>query len=311
VDRRFPAIDSLDGGIEMKSKLFAVMALLVFGPADMPAADVVDPALVGTWKLEWPRGDFFWAIRSDGVYRMHGPGAPSRQMGKLEAGQGRFSMKTAFWADSGVYKLSNPNTLVIAGQLGPGTWTQVWTPAKTGSQQPAGPDACGLLTADEVAHVLRGPVTAAPDPHARERESACRFESQLSSLDNVMISVRPNTDRAHFQNMRKSQGTTVVPVPDVGDEAFAKRSGGDSLAAIEFYRRDKAVNIVATLTPQATMDDLTYLADLARAVDRRLAGFTLPGPSEQTQKRLEEFEKAKAGGWKGRLPAGQTIPPGK
>jgi hypothetical protein len=44
-------------------------------PARVPAADVVEPALVGTWTLQWPRADFFWAVRPDGLYRMHGPGA--------------------------------------------------------------------------------------------------------------------------------------------------------------------------------------------------------------------------------------------
>jgi hypothetical protein len=59
------------------------------------------------------------------------------------------------------------------------------------------------------------------------------------------------------------------------------------------------------------MDDLPYLVELARAADQRLGGFVLPGPDEATRKRMEEFEKAKVSGWKGRLPAGQSIPPQK
>lgn len=55
----------------------------------------------------------------------------------------------------------------------------------------------------------------------------------------------------------------------------------------------------------------TWKLDWQRAVDRRLGGLALPGPSNAAQKRMEELEKAKANGWKGRLPAGQSIPPQK
>ena len=62
----------------MKSKLFALAVLLLFAAGPALAGDGIDLALIGTWKLEWQRADFFWAIRPDGVYRMHGPGAPAR-----------------------------------------------------------------------------------------------------------------------------------------------------------------------------------------------------------------------------------------
>ena len=160
----------------MKAILVALAMLLSAGLEVALAADVIDPALVATWKLEWQRADLFWAIRSDGVYRLHGPGATARQLGKIEAKQGRFSMKAPLWADSGTYKLSNADTLVITGKLGPGTWQRVWTPTKTGAKEPAGPGACGLLAADEVAQVLRAPVTSGPDP-GRVRAGACSGHS--------------------------------------------------------------------------------------------------------------------------------------
>jgi hypothetical protein len=292
----------------MKSTRFALAVLLMVATGTVLATNALDPALVGTWKLAWQGSDIFWAIRSDGVYRLHGPGAQARQLGRIEASQGRFAMKSLFWNDAGPYKLSNSDTLVITGQLGPGTWKRIWTPTKTDSQAPAGPGACGLLTADEVAQVLRAPVTGGPDPRAGE--GGCMFRSQPGSLDQVSISVRQNPG-GFFQNNRKSKGENIVDVPGVGDQAYVERSGGDHLGSLQFLRRDLWVTINVGLNPQTTMDDLPYLAELARAADRRLGGFALPGPSEATRKRMEEFEKARAGGWKGRLPAGQSMPPQK
>jgi hypothetical protein len=132
----------------------------------------------------------------------------------------------------------------------------------------------------------------------------------LPSLDQVSISVRQNSG-SFFQNNRQSKGQSSVDVLGVGDQAYAERSGGDQLGSLQFLRRDLWITITVGLNPQATMDDLPYLAELARAADRRLGGFALPGPSDAAHKRMEEFEKAKAGGWKGRLPAGQSIPPQK
>jgi hypothetical protein len=115
----------------MKSTRFALAVLFVImATGTVLAANAIDAALVGTWKLAWQGSDIFWAIRSDGVYRLHGPGAPARQLGRIEASQGRFSMKSPFWNDAGPYQLSNPDTLVITGQLGPGTWKRIWTPTR-------------------------------------------------------------------------------------------------------------------------------------------------------------------------------------
>lgn len=39
----------------MKTNLFALAALLIAAAEPAHAADAVDPAVVGTWKLEWQR----------------------------------------------------------------------------------------------------------------------------------------------------------------------------------------------------------------------------------------------------------------
>lgn len=213
-------------------------------------------------------------------------------------------MKSLLWADSGTYSLSNDDTLVITGQLGPGTWKRVWKPTKTDSKAPAGPGACGLLTDDEVAQALRAPVTGGPDPRAGE--GGCIFRSQLGSFDQVSINVHQNI--AHFHNIRKSGGRIIVDIPGVGDQAYAQGAlGTGTLGELEFLKRGLVVRIGVGLHPEATMDDLPYLVELARAADRRMGGFSLPDPTDAQQKRIEAFEKAKAGGWK----PGTNRPPQK
>jgi len=61
----------------MIDTLLALAAVLLAAviPSHAQAAEAVDRALVGTWQLEWPRPALYWAVRADGVYRMHGPGA--------------------------------------------------------------------------------------------------------------------------------------------------------------------------------------------------------------------------------------------
>jgi hypothetical protein len=168
----------------MNARLFASILLVVTVAGPALTAETLDPAVIGTWKLEWPGADVYWAIRPDGVYRLHGPGANPRQLGRIEANQGRFSMKSRFWADSGAYRLSDPNTWVITGQFGPGTWKRVWRPTSKGSQGPPGPGLCALLTVDEVAQALRAPVSGGPD---RVGRGGCLFKSLLSEFDHVAV----------------------------------------------------------------------------------------------------------------------------
>jgi hypothetical protein len=246
-----------------------VGALLVSVSYAAPATDTVETQLVGTWKLDWPRPNLYWAVRADGVYRMHGPGAAPRQLGKLSATLGRFSMASAVWVDSGTYRLSG-DTLVITGKLGPGTWRRIWVPAKSGASQDfirAG--ACALVSRDEAARILSAPVTGGPDPRAGQ--GGCVFHSQLSDLDALEIGMRRNAG-GFFQNHRKGLGARVIDVPGVGNQAYADVEAG----TLQFLRGDAWITIGARLQPSATLDDLPYLAELARAADRRLPGVVLP-----------------------------------
>ena len=289
----------------MKSMLLALTALTLLATVPASAADVVEPALVGTWKLQWPRADFFWAVRPDGIYRMHGPGA-TRQLGKMEAKQGRFSMKSPIWTDAGTYTIGTADTLVITGQLGPGTWKRVWSPANRGSQQPPGSGTCVLLTEDEVAQVLRAPVSGGPDPKS---PGGCVYQSQLGQFDRVHIPLPGSVDPASWLRNKAIPRPHVVDIPDVADGAYAEYQTDH--AVVHMLKGTSAFKVRVSLIPAASKEDQPYLAGLARAAGRRLASFSPPGPTDAQLKRLQAEEKAKAEGWKGRLPAGQSIPPQK
>lgn len=290
----------------MMVKLFTVtVALLLGAAASAAAADTVDPALVGTWKLQWQRADFFWAVRPDGLYRMHGPGA-TRQLGKIEAKQGRFSLKSLMWADSGPYAFSNPDTVLVTGQLGPGTWKRVWTTANKNSKPPPGAGACGLLTEDEVSEILRAPVSGGMDPR---KPGGCIYTSLFSPFDTVSVQAFP-ARRQGWYTTRKLPNPRFVDVPGVGEDAYIEDLNAGK-PAIKILKGDAQFRITIALTPQATMDDVPYLMDLARAANKRLSGFTLPGPTGTQRAAMELEEQLKAQGWKGRMPPGASPPPQK
>jgi hypothetical protein len=258
-------------------------ALLFIASAIAPvaiAADAVDRALVGTWKLEWPGSALYWVVRADGVYRMHGPGANPRQLGRLDAQGGRFSMASAVWMDSGTYRASG-STLSITGKLGPGTWKRVWAPGQE-SATPGGPGACALVSPDDIARMLGGPATGGPDKRAGD--NGCLFRSTLDNLDSVRIMVSSNQGQ-FFQNRRKTMTTAAIDVPGIGDQAYAKAGGIDSIDELAILRGDTWVTVSASLTPAMTRADLTALTTLARAIDRRLPGFSLPPPQLTEQQR--------------------------
>jgi hypothetical protein len=277
-----------------------------------PAADAVDRALVGTWQLEWPRPALYWVVRADGVYRMHGPGAVPRQLGRLETQDGRFSLASAVWVDSGTYRATD-DRLVITGKLGPGTWRRIWRPARMAGAtvaRAAGPGACGLLSADEAAEMLGAPATGGPDPRAGD--GGCLFRSGLSNLDSLTIQIRRNEGR-FFQNVRKSAAQFAIDVPGVGEQAWAKAGGADDVEELAFLRGNTWVRVQASLQPGITRIDLPALATVASAIDRRLSGFALPEPqlSAEERARLEKLERKterSSGGTPGGTPWPQRGP---
>jgi hypothetical protein len=93
----------------------------------------VDPAVVGTWEFPMNPGRWVWEIAANGTYEFHTEapdGAPSHA--------GTFSANSGIWTlvsiagyedtDGGTYLMQGPNTMVMTGKLGVGTWQRI-TPA--------------------------------------------------------------------------------------------------------------------------------------------------------------------------------------
>lgn len=256
------------GGLFPGRRVLAV-ACVVWAVCATPAfaAGSIDPALNGTWKLDWPGGAIYWAVREDGVYRFHGPGAKPAQLGILETGPGSWSIKSAFWQDGGTYRLIDANTWQATGKLGPGTWKRVWAPA---TSPVSSPGACSYLTADEAALVLRAPVTAEPpDPR---RAGACVFKSQLNPFDQLTVTSHLVSPRDWHLNRQSTGGAPKADIPGIA-AAYASVDGGNYLVG-RILKGSNELLLRVSLTPPATLDDARALAPVARAIDRRASATT-------------------------------------
>lgn len=249
----------------MRIRLTVLLAMSLLVANYAAAEPAIDAALVGTWKLEWPRPDLFWTVRPDGVYRMHGPGANPRQLGRLDAKQGRFSMKSLTWMDSGTYRLSGPDALVITGQLGPGTWKRVWSPGMKGPDKPPGPGSCRLLTESDVARFLGAPVTATLDTRGNP---TCVYKSMLSPSDSVSVSAFPSRRQAWF-NTRKMPNPRMTTVPGVGEDTYVEYAGAGGLE-LNILNGPDQFRVRFKLTPDTSAEDVPAALELARAAGRHL-----------------------------------------
>lgn len=247
-------------------RLLALGALALTSTAPLPASDAMDPALVGTWKLEYAGPAIFWVVRPDGTYRLHGPGAKPRQFGRMEGSKGRWSVKSDVWADEGTYKIADAKTWIVTGKFGTGTWKQMWKPAVGSPKAVSGSGACRLVTPAEVARVLYSPAPGQQD-NPTDAEG-CRFRALFSTLDELSITTRPNVGN-FFQNLRKSRAKSAMDVPGVGDQAFTELMAGSALS-LQFLKRGTWVSLQLRLQPNAMIEDLPYLAELGRAIAGRL-----------------------------------------
>jgi len=247
-------------------KLLALVALALAASPPVPPAGSIDPALVGTWKLDYAGPAIFWVVRPDGTYRLHGPGAKPRQFGWMEGNEGRWSVRADLWADEGTYKAAGAKTWIVTGKFGTGTWKQVWKPGEGSAKAVSGPGACRLVAPAEVARVLYSPAPGQEDNPAKAE--GCRFRSIFSSLDELTITTRPNAGN-FFQNHRESRARSAMDVPAVGDLAFTELTAGGALT-LQFLKSGIWVTLQLRLQPSAMMEDLPYLAELGRAVAGRL-----------------------------------------
>jgi hypothetical protein len=247
---------------------FATAMLCIALTAAGSASAAVDAALVGTWQLQWQGAAIYWALREDGVYRLYGLGANPGQLGELEAAGGKFSMKAAFFADAGTYELRDSETWIVTGRLGPGIWKRVWHPAAEGGTIASTSGACGLVTAAEVASVLREPVRGAA---GRGDPPECVLQAALSDFHRVTVRASPSRRQA-WEIKRAEPNPSMMTVRGIAEDAYAVLDGGGHLV-LDVLHGGTELRITLTMKPGATPQDLPLLAALARAADGRLGIF--------------------------------------
>jgi hypothetical protein len=107
-------------------------------PACGGAGDV-DPALVGTWQLQWAGAPMYWDIHADGTYALTGAGGQPIHSGSFAAADGQWSLSSPVWGeDGGAYTLTDANTFIGFGRLGEGTWVRTSGAAAGAVPQAAG-----------------------------------------------------------------------------------------------------------------------------------------------------------------------------
>lgn len=138
-DRRRPPIAAV--------LLAAALALAasMATPRGIAAAESVDAAVVGVWRMAVPVGQggvarWTWLIRPDGSYsfRSEGPGDFKPHDGTVSFRDGRWSLNSTHglpWTDGGTYELDG-DILVATGRLGAGLWRRA-DPVEAGAL-PAG-----------------------------------------------------------------------------------------------------------------------------------------------------------------------------
>jgi hypothetical protein len=122
-------------------------------------AEGVDPAVVGTWEMPVPLGQFtgrwIWEINADGTYSFQTdpPNIIQSHQGRVGFGQGRWWQQASAglpgWTDGGTYQMNGPDMLLATGQLGTGLWRRSGGTAEPsgGASAPAWPDTVPAMAA--------------------------------------------------------------------------------------------------------------------------------------------------------------------
>ncbi|HEY2837137.1 MAG TPA: DUF4189 domain-containing protein [Rhizomicrobium sp.] len=91
---------------------------------------VVDPQVSGIWEYPWNQGRWVWVIDPHGVYAFHteAPDSAPSHSGQFMAAGGKWTLASQYGfndIDGGTYVLPDPDTMVMTGKYGPGTWHRI------------------------------------------------------------------------------------------------------------------------------------------------------------------------------------------
>jgi hypothetical protein len=100
----------------------------------------VDPAAVGTWEFPMNPGRWVWEIAANGTYEFHTEapdGAPSHA-GTFVANGGTWTLLSIAGyvdTDGGTYLMQGPDTMVMTGKFGTGSWHRITTAAPAAHEE--------------------------------------------------------------------------------------------------------------------------------------------------------------------------------
>ena len=247
----------------MKASWLSAVVLGAAAIVMTPAHGQVDPALVGTWRLQGGVADVFWVVRLNGDYRLHGPGVRPAQRGRFTSDGRTWSVRAPGWQDAGRYQLLDESTWVVTSPIGTGTWTRIWSPKQP--QQDARGDwgVCDWLKPSEVAIVLAAPVKApegirAANTDTREATGGCRFESQFGG-ERVELEVDSTVNkRDDMLALARRTAKSPIAVPGLGEEAYATVDG----PLVKVRGKSRIITLTLLITASSA-EDLPALIELA------------------------------------------------
>jgi hypothetical protein len=90
---------------------------------------MVDPGLVGFWKLNVSSGIWVWQISTNGTYTFHSEALDKTppHNGTFMTNNGHYTLHAAStpWDDQGTYTMQGSTAVVMTGKLGTGTWYRI------------------------------------------------------------------------------------------------------------------------------------------------------------------------------------------
>jgi TPR repeat protein len=122
---RYPAGADRDSATTALNAVGKNLTAAELAEAQRPIPVAIDADTVGTWEIQANGGKWVLDIDADGTYKFHSeaPDGVAPHVGTFSANEGHWSLQaTNGYSDGGSYTFQPPDSLVMSGRLGTGTW---------------------------------------------------------------------------------------------------------------------------------------------------------------------------------------------
>jgi TPR repeat protein len=122
---RYPSGTDRDSAMTALNVVGKNLTAAELAEAQRPIPLAIDADTVGTWEIQANGGRWILEIDADGTYKFHSEAADgvAPHAGTFSANEGRWSLQaTNGYSDGGSYTFQPPDSLVMSGRLGTGTW---------------------------------------------------------------------------------------------------------------------------------------------------------------------------------------------